>query len=54
MSIKLSNITNKNEKNLYEIVSNLDIMKYVGNRKAWNKKKTQASTTSGGRHLRNE
>ena len=39
MSIKLQNITNKNLDDLIDIVSNLDVMKYVGSRKTWNKKR---------------
>ena len=41
MSIKLSNITNKNENDLYKVVSNANVMKYVGDRKIWNRKKTK-------------
>lgn len=41
MKIKLKKIINNDYKELYKITSNIDIMKYVGNGKIWDLKKTK-------------
>lgn len=38
--IKLDKITQENKKDLFNIVSNLNVMKYVGSREVWSEKKT--------------
>ena len=37
--IKLDKITQENKKDLFNIVSNLNVMKYVGSREVWSEKK---------------
>ena len=38
--IKLEKITKSNKKDLFELVSNINVMKYVGKRQVWSEEKT--------------